>query len=450
MEKSTILFIDDKPNIREVYSEILKNEGYIVYACDNATAALELFKTVSPDLIITDLKMPGMNGIDFISEINRLDKNIPIILITAYGSIESAVKAIKCGAYDYLTKPVDHNKLKILIKRAIEQKRITNENIFLKQELENKYCLCNMIGKSSPVIKMFNLIKTVSSSNSNVLIQGECGTGKELVARAIHYNSLQKDRPLIIVDCASLPEGLLESELFGYEKGAFTGALSRKKGRIELANNGTLLLDEIGEMSLKLQAKLLRVLQEKKFVRVGGLETISIDFRLIASTNRELKKEVLNSNFRSDLYYRLNVITINVPPLRERKSDIPLLSVNFIKKFCDKNNHKIKTLSADVMECFLEYNWPGNIRELENVIERLMVICSSDLVTKDFLPDELREYSKQNNSEITNKDNFDLNQIEKETIIRALKKSNYNKTETARILKITRKVLYNKLKKFNI
>jgi len=285
MNREVVLVIDDKPNIREVLSAILENEGYGVETCESAEKALEKIPKILPDLILTDLKMPGIDGIELMKSVKAIDTHMPVILITAFGTITSAVEAIKAGAYDYLTKPIDYERLKILIKRALNEKEISTENRYLKEELEIKYSLNNLLGKSSVMRRLFSLIQTVSSSNSSVIIQGESGTGKELIAKAIHYNSMRREKPFVVVDCSALPEGLLESELFGYEKGAFTGAISRKKGRIELADKGTLFLDEIGEMGIPLQVKLLRVLQEKQFVRVGGLETIKIDFRLIASTN---------------------------------------------------------------------------------------------------------------------------------------------------------------------
>jgi len=377
MNKEVILVIDDKPNIRKVLSAILENEGYCVETCESGEKALEKIQQVLPDLIVTDLKMPGIDGIELMKLVKATDAQIPVILITAFGTISSAVEAMKAGAYDYLTKPIDHDLMIILIKRALDQKRIRSENKYLRAELEERHSLNNIVGKSSVMQKLFNFIETVSSSSSNVVIQGECGTGKELIAKSIHFNSMREKGQFVIVDCSAMPEGLLESELFGYEKGAFTGASARKKGRIELADGGTLLLDEIGEMNLSLQAKLLRVLQEKQFVRLGGLETIEIDFRLIASSNKDLKAEVEAGNFRSDLYYRLNVINIQAPPLRDRSEDIPLLAESFIKKYSTKDSNKTKSISPEVMNCFVKYDWPGNVRELENCIESLMVRDSS-------------------------------------------------------------------------
>lgn len=452
VNKEVILVIDDKPNIREVLSTILREEGYEVKTCETSAKALEVIAEILPDVIVTDLKMPGMNGIDLMKEIKKFHTDIPVILITAYGTISSAVEAMKAGAYDYLTKPMDYDRLKILIRRALDQNRIHSENIYLKQELEERYSLNNILGKSSVMQKLFNLIKTIADSDANVLIQGECGTGKELIARAIHYNSQRKDHPLAVVDCSALPEGLLESELFGYEKGAFTGALSRKKGRIEMADGGSLFLDEIGEMSASLQAKLLRVLQGKQFTRVGGLEPVNVDFRLIACTNRNLKDEVAKQTFRSDLYYRLNVITVKVPPLRERKEDIPLLTDHFLETFCQRDGKSIKTLAPEVLNCLIRYDWPGNIRELENCLERLVVVCQEDVITMEYLPEELLEKSNDMRKFIRLEADEDFNfyEREKKLIEKALEKTNWNKSLAAKLLKIDRKALYNRIEKYNL
>ncbi len=451
MNKEVVLVIDDKPNILEVLSGILSEEGYEVKTCGKAEEALENIGEILPDIVVTDLKMPKLNGLELMRRIREIDNHIPVILITAYGTVSSAVQAIKEGAYDYLTKPIDYDRLKILIKRALNERRISEENIYLKQELEEKYSLNNnVIGRSNIIQKVFNLVNTVASSNSNILILGESGTGKELIARAIYYSSLRKDKQLVVVDCSALPEGLLESELFGHEKGAFTGAVYKKRGRIELADGGTLFLDEIGEMSPKIQAKLLRVLQEKQFVRVGGLEPIKVDFRLIASTNKDLKTEVNEGKFRSDLYYRLNVITIKIPPLRERKEDIPLLIDFFLRKFCTREGKNIKSVSPEVMDCLINYDWPGNVRELENCVERLVVVCQSDFINLEYLPEEFigKDYGKK--SFIIPSENYTLPEIEKEVVKKTLEKTNWNNSLAAKLLNIDRKALYNRIKKYNI
>jgi len=451
MSKELILVVDDRPNIREVLSGILSEEGYKVETSPSAEDALKAFNKILPDVVVTDLKMPGLNGLQLMKKLHANQPDIPVIVITAYGTVSSAVKAIKEGAYDYLTKPIDYERLKILIKRALDQKRLSSENVLLKQEIENIYRLgTNTTARSSIMQKLMNLVETVAPSNSNILIQGESGTGKEVIARAIHHNSPRKNKPLVVVDCSALPEGLLENELFGHEKGAFTGAVSRKIGRIELTEGGTLFLDEIGEMSLPLQAKLLRVLQEKQFMRLGGLENINVDFRLIASTNRDLLEEVDKGNFRADIYYRINVFTITMPPLRERKEDIPLLTDKFLNKFCLREEKNIKSVAPDVMDCLVKYKWPGNIRELKNCIERLVVVSKSDTITMDCLPEEFIGKNYGKNSFISTNGNLSLPEIEKEVVIKALEKSNWNKSLAAKLLNIDRKALYNRINKYNI
>ncbi|MDX9801756.1 MAG: sigma-54 dependent transcriptional regulator, partial [Spirochaetia bacterium] len=391
--------------------------------------------------------MDVMDGIELTKKIRETDESIPVIIMTAYGSISSAVDAIKSGGYDYITKPIDYDLLKIKINRAVSEKKIRKENAELKEKLKEEWGLDSIIGKDVSMIKMFTLIKTVAPVDSSVLIEGECGTGKELVARSIYANSRRKDAPFVVVDCSSLPAGLLESELFGFEKGAFTGAAARKKGRIELADTGTLFLDEIGEMSLELQAKLLRVLQEKQIQRIGGLESVNVDFRLITATNRDIKKEVLEKRFRSDLYYRLNVINITVPPLRSRKGDIPLLAMSFIKSVSEKNGIPPKKISASLMDKLISLNWPGNVRELENCIERLMVISQGEELDEELLSDELKNTSHLNRTEAQS---YNLSDIEKNVLIEALEKSDWNKSKAAKLLSIDRKALYNRLNKHNI
>ena len=442
-----ILIVDDKLNIRMVLNGILENSGYEVSDADNGKSALKLIKGSHPDLVLTDLKMDVMDGIKLTKRIRETDESIPVIIMTAYGSISSAVDAIKSGGYDYITKPIDYDLLKIKISRAVSEKKIRKENAALKEKLEEEWGLDRIIGKDPAMIKMFKLIKTVAPVDSSVLIEGECGTGKELVARSIYMNSRRKDAPFIVVDCSSLPAGLLESELFGFEKGAFTGASARKKGRIELADGGTLFLDEIGEMSLELQAKLLRVLQERQIQRIGSLEYVNVNFRLITATNRDIKKEVSEKRFRSDLYYRLNVINIKVPPLRSRKGDIPLLAESFIKSVSEKNNIPPKKISPSLMDKLISLNWPGNVRELENCIERMMVISSGDVLDEDLLPDELEDEGASTRAEAQN---YNLSDIEKNVLIEALEKSNWNKSKAAKLLNIDRKALYNRIIKYNI
>ena len=448
-----ILIVDDKANIRMVLNGILENCGYVVSEAENGRSALEKLEKNVPDLVLTDLKMDEVDGIELTKKIMEKYKNLPVIIMTAYGSISSAVDAIKSGGYDYITKPIDYDLLKIKISRAFEERDIKKENSDLKEKLKENWSLDRIIGRSPVMQKMFSLIRTVAPVDSSVLIEGESGTGKELVARSIYINSRRKNGPFAVVDCSSLPAGLLESELFGYEKGAFTGAGSRKMGRIELANKGTLFLDEIGEMSLELQSKLLRVLQEKQIQRIGGLEPIDVDFRLIAATNRNLTVEVDEKRFRSDLYYRLNIINIKVPPLRTRTDDIPLLSENFIKRISLKNSIPEKKISPVLLENLMTHSWPGNVRELENCIERLMVISQGDTLDEDFFT--IKTSGKDENAaaegSVTNiGESYDLFEIEQKVLLEALKKADWNKSKAARMLNIDRKALYNRIKKYNI
>ena len=451
MEKARILVVDDRPNIIEVLSDFLAEEGYAVSGCSSGKDALEWLGKNEVDIVVSDVKMPRLSGLQLLEAIRKMQLSVPVILITAYGSISSAVKAIKAGAFDYLTKPLDYDRLKLLIQRALDQNRLSRENIFLREQLAEKYSLDNtIIGKSHAMQKIFNLVKTVAASHSNVLIQGESGTGKELIAKAVYYNSTRKDKPLVVVDCSTLPEGLLESELFGHEQGAFSGALETKKGRIETADGGTLYMDEIGEMPLALQAKLLRVLQERKILRVGGMEPFEVDFRLIASTNRPLASDVETGRFRADLYYRLNVVLITLPPLLDRKEDIPLLVDRFLHKFSDREGVPVKKVSPELMDRLLAHNWPGNVRELENCVERLVVVSPSDILTLKNLPEEVRCAKDVIYSSTEDKVTFDLFAIEKKTVRRALEKTDWNKSLAASLLNIDRKALYNRIKKYNL
>lgn len=445
----TILIIDDKRNIREVLSAILQNEGYTVHSAENARQALERMPKIVPAIVITDLKLPGIDGIELVKRLKERDPGIPIIIITAFGSISSAVEAIKAGGYDYLTKPLDYERLKLLIRRALDQRRPRMKDADLRLALNRQESVREIVGAGPIMNRLLELISTVAPSNSSVLIQGESGTGKELVARAIFMRSKRKGGPFVVVDCSALPDDLLESELMGYEKGAFTGAVSRKEGRIELANGGTLFLDEIGEMKLPLQAKLLRLIQERRFFRIGGLAPIDVDFRLVAATNRDLKREVEAGRFRADLYYRLNVINITVPPLRDRREDIPLLARAAVKKIALRNEMPEKIIAPNVMDLLIRYAWPGNVRELENCIERMMVVCREDVISAECVPPELveLEFAPEGRG---SENPPSLEDLEREAIIAALQKANGNKSEAARLLRIDRKALYNRLMKYHL
>lgn len=439
MDKSTILIVDDKKNICEVLSDILKTEGYDTVIADSGETGLVAFNNGKPDFILTDLIMKKLSGVDFIREVRKIDSAVPIIILTAFGSISSAVEAMKAGADDYMTKPLNYDLLKLKIGKILDDKKRDRENSTLKENLKEKWGLDNMIGKSSHMEKMFNLIRAVAPTESAVMIQGECGTGKELIAKSLHSNSLRVGAPFVVVDCSAIPESLIESELFGYEKGAFSGADSRKTGRIEEAQGGTLFLDEIGELPLSCQSKFLRVIQERQFVRVGGNEQVHVDFRLIAATNKNLKEEVETGRFRSDLFYRLNVISIESPPLRNRNEDIPLLSETFMKEICRQNKLPRKKIDKEVLAKMMNYDWPGNVRELKNCIQRLCIL--------DSLPDEVNECAETKPLSPSGSKLFDR---EKELVESALLNTDWNISKAAENLGIGRKALYNRIKKYGL
>jgi DNA-binding NtrC family response regulator len=442
MVNAKILLIDDEINTIRVLTEILKKQGYEVYFSYTAEEGLQMLASVSPNAVIVDYKLPKMNGVEFLEEFNKKRCNAPVIMLTAYGTIEKAVEAMKKGAFNYLTKPINPDELLTIIREAVEKHRLLIENIQLKSQLKERHSFKNIIGKSHAMQEIFNLIETVSKSNSNILILGESGTGKELVAKAIHYESLRADGPFIPIDCAALPEELLESELFGHEKGAFTGAYGQKIGQVELANGGTLFLDEIGELSINIQKKFLRFLQEREILRIGGKSRIKVDVRIIAATNRDLEAEIKKGAFREDLFYRLNVVTISIPPLRNRKEDIAALARHFLDKFSSMNNKVITSIDSEVMNALMEYDWPGNVRELENIIERAVVLCPTDTITIKYLPRTLRELYTGSER----KDELNLLETEKNLILKALEKTGYNQTRAAQILGLSRKQLRTKMK----
>lgn len=388
----TVLIVDDEPNYLIVLEELLSEEGYTVLTADNASEGLQVATTHDVDVVVTDMKMPGLDGMAFLDSLHKLKPDLPIIMMTAYGTIEKAVEAMKKGAFDYICKPFENEEFKVIVARAIDHYKLLRRNRELEEEIRSRYSFQNIIGKSQAMEKVFYIVEKIAPSKSTVLITGESGTGKELIAKAIHYQSPRRDNPFVSVNCGALPETLLESELFGHERGAFTGAVQQRKGRFELAHEGTLFLDEISEMPLHLQVKLLRVLQEMEFERVGGTQTVRVDVRIIAATNRDLKKEVEAGRFRSDLFYRLNVVNIHLPPLRERVEDIPLLVAHFLDKY-GKETADGKTFKVDreAMKCLMEYWWPGNVRELENVVERAILLCSGNVITLSDLPLEVRQ-----------------------------------------------------------
>lgn len=443
MDKVKIIVVDDEEVIRESLQSWLNEAGYTVFTAGNGETALQIIEKEKINILIVDLRMPGMDGIEVYRGAKKIISPLFAIFITAYGTIESAVIAMKEGAYDFIEKPFCPERVELLIKKVVEHQRLTLENIALKKELKKRFEFEDIIGKSHKMQKIFELIETVAQSNATMLILGDTGTGKELVARAIHNKSIRSNAPFVAVSCSALPESLLETELFGYEKGAFTGADKTKKGKFEFADCGTLFLDEIGDISPNIQLHLLRVLQEKEFSRVGGNEVVKVDVRLISATNKNLAKLVQDGKFREDLYYRLNVVTINLPLLKERKEDIPLLANHFLEKFNRENSKNISKFSDEVIEFFLRYNWPGNVRELQNFIEHAVVICKNDIIELSDLPDINSEnkYSKPVKT---------MEEVGKKHIIKVLEETEQNLTKTAEILGITRTTLYNKIKKYQI
>ena len=453
-KKATVLVVDDDVGHLSVLKTVIKSWGYNVEGVDDGSKAVEKAKERPFDLIVTDVRMAEMSGIEALKVIKEYNPAIPILIMTAYSSVESAVEALKAGAYDYLTKPLDFDVLKLTIERALDHTSLRAENLSLKEKLRSSYDLANIIGKSEPMKELIEMVAMVAPSEATALITGESGTGKELIARSIHYNSGRKEGPLVTVNCAALTENLLESELFGHEKGAFTGADRRREGRFMQANKGTIFLDEIGEMSSVMQAKLLRVIQDREIQRVGSDFTLKVDVRILAATNRDLQEDVSAGKFREDLYYRLNVVTLRVPPLRERVEDVPLLAQHFLETYARKNKKRIKGFTPLAMDMFLKYDWPGNVRELENAVERAVILGLGDYITEKELPLRLaKAYPHGEEIDITPavcKEPRSLEEAEREAVLTALKASGGNKSETARLLGITRKTLHKKLQKYGV
>ena len=450
-----ILVVDDEAIQRDIVKDILEDQGYDVLTSGSGPDALECLKTAPVDLVLTDLRMPGMDGVELLERVKALDPDIVVVVITAYGSVESAVDAMKKGAYHYLTKPLGKEELKLVVERAFQTKRLADENRSLRQELQNRYEFQNIIGQARNMQAVFTMIEKVAPSASTVIIYGESGTGKELVARALHVHSKRKQQRFLAVNCAAIPDTLLESEMFGYEKGAFTGANTQKKGLFEEAHNGTLFLDEIGDLDTVLQAKLLRVLQESEFQRVGGVKTIKVDVRVLAATNKNLEEEVKDGRFRQDLYYRLNVVPIFLPPLRERKEDIPALVAHFLAKYQKKHGKTITRVTSDVMKRLLDYRWDGNVRELESVIERSVILADQDLITLETLPEKLREpvIPGAANTPITfniPEEGISLEHVERSLIESALNKSGWSIKKASELLGISYKTLQYRIQKYQL
>jgi two-component system response regulator HydG len=445
-----ILVVDDDLAHRTMLRKLLSGWGYTVADVDDGEGAIREVREKPFDLILMDIRMIRVSGLEALATIKAYNPAIPVLIMTAYASVETAVEALKNGAYDYLTKPLDFTELRLTMERAMDHSRLKEENQLLRETLGNRFDRLNLIGRSLPMTKLLETVALVAPTEATVLITGESGTGKEMIAGAIHFNSPRRVGPFIKINCAALTETLLESELFGHEKGAFTGADRRKEGKFRQADGGTLLLDEVSEMSLAMQVKLLRVLQEREITRVGGEEAIKIDVRLIAATNRDLMENIAVGHFREDLYYRLNVVNLEVPPLRERQEDIPLIAQHYLKLFADKNHKIIKGFTPQAMDRLLKYAWPGNVRELINAVERCVVLSRSEYLSEEeliFLRDKVASAEPEANAQTAS---TSLEGVEKDTILKILKIVGDNKSEAARQLGITRRTLHKKLKSYGL
>jgi len=452
MKTGNVLVVDDEKSQRNIVKTILQSAGYAVEDAANAHQAFELYRTGDFDVVLTDLKLPDTDGLSIVDQLFKIQPHGCLIIMTAHGSIDSAVEAMKKGAFDYLTKPLDRDQILIVLKRALEKVQLLKENRLLQQQLEERFSLDNIIGHHNQMQGIFQIIKKISTSDVTVLIYGESGTGKEIIARAIHFNSQRKHKPFMAINCAAIPEPLIDSELFGYEKGAFTGAAMRRIGLFEAADKGTLFLDEIGDLSLALQAKILRTLQEREIRRLGGREQIKIDVRVVAATNKQLEAEIRRGNFREDLFYRLNVMTIQIPPLRERNTDIPALVEHFIQKYSRKVGNAVKKISHQALRFLMEYPWPGNVRQLESVIERVILLCETDCIELEDLPSEI----KTKPVPITGLDlqlpveGFSLEEFERELIIKTMEKNQWVIAKAAKQLGLSYKTLQYRLDKFQV
>jgi two-component system response regulator HydG len=449
--KLKVLIVDDDASHRRMLEAVLEAEGYILHQAADGEEAIAAVEDQFYDVILMDVRMGKVGGIEALQRIKELSPGIPIIIMTAYASVSTAVEALKSGAYDYLTKPLEIDELKILVAKALLHRELEKENLYLKERLGDRFDFANIIGRSPAMTELFETLALVAPSEATVLIVGESGTGKEIVANAIHQNSPRSERPFIKVNCAALPETLLESELFGHERGAFTGASAKKQGRFHLAHTGSIFLDEIGEMAPATQAKILRVLQEREFEPLGSTRTVKVDTRVIVATNKDLEEEIQKGHFREDLYYRLNVVRVEVPPLRRRREDIPLLADFFLKQYAEKNRRLIKGFTPRAMDLLMRHAWPGNVRELENVVERAVIMTRGDMISPDDLPDTIRELDKE--AEKVGVDltpGKSLKEVEREMILRTLEETGGNRTHAADILGISRRTLQLKLKEYGV
>jgi len=455
-ERSTagkVLIIDDEAAIRESLQILLEEEGYEVTNAEDGEEGLSLLDAQAFDLVLLDFQLPGRNGLEILKEILQRDPETPVIMLTAYATPQNAVAAIQGGAKNFIAKPWSNEKLQADVRETIGRKRVQEENIQLKRQLKQRYNFENIIGKSDLMLRTFDLVAQVAPSRSTILLQGESGTGKELIAKAIHANSPRKDRPFVPVNTGSMPSDLLESTLFGHVKGAFTSAISSKKGLFEMADRGTIFLDEIGNMSMETQAKLLRVLQDKRFMHLGGVQEIQVDVRVIAATNSELRQAVKDGRFREDLFYRLNVITIDLPPLRNRKEDIPMLAQHFLIKYCAENEKPARTLGPDALRVLLDYAWPGNVRELENAIERAVVLSAHSTITADLFPEDIAGRGDSLPLSVSKPDAslFDIMEdCERRVIAAMLERCGWNQTDAAERFHVPLSTLNQKIKRLNI
>ena len=448
MALQNVLVVDDEPLIRKFLVETMTRMGFEVQSAADGAEALKKVKVETFDLIFTDIKMPQLNGMDLLRAVREHTPESVVVMMTAYATVESAVEAMKVGAFDYIIKPFSPDQIEMVTKRAAERQSLIEENKYLRSEILKEYGFGEIIGKTPVMHGIFEVIRKVANSRATVLVQGESGTGKELVARAIHYNSARANAPFIKVNCAALPENLLESEIFGHEKGAFTGAVTRRPGRFELAHRGTLLLDEISEIPLGLQAKLLRVLQEREFERVGGTRPIKVDVRIVATTNRNLDEEIEAKRFREDLFFRLNVIPITLPPLRERGGDVPLLAQHFVERYSRENNRPPKAIAPDALEAMLHYSWPGNVREVQNVIERAIVLDVADEIRLEHLALRPVGHEADDADEIVDAVGRTVAEMERRLILKTLKAVGGNRGKTAELLQISVRTLRNKLNQY--
>ena len=450
-EKPRILVVDDEESIRMMLRAVLEEEGYEIIEAADGPEAVKAVEQNPLDLILLDIRMTTMDGIETLTEIRKISPFVPVLMMTAYATVKTAVEALKAGAFEYLAKPLDIEELKILVQKALEYYRLREENLTLKERLGSRFDFSRIIGKGRKMKELFDFLAQVAPSEATVLILGESGTGKELVANAIHHNSPRTQQPFVKVACAALPETLLESELFGHEKGAFTGAIARREGRFQAAHRGTIFLDEVGEMSPAIQTKLLRVLQEREFEPVGSSRTAKVDVRVIAATNKDLGKEIREGRFREDLFYRLNVIPIHLPPVRERKEDIPALANHFLSLYREKNKKEIKEISPKALDLLIRHDWPGNIRELENCLERAVIVARGELLAPADLPPAIQNLpAGKEDAEIPFPAGISLQEAEKALILKTLEDAGGNRSRAAEILGINRRTLQMKLKEYGM